>query len=129
LSDIPKENVIFLKRNGKTGNAEIADLGREKTFGANIYSLLSDSFFMENGTIGEFAKEKIEWVIEILDNKDDDLNEEVITKVNYIINAIGEPLIKMQLESMREKRLSFTEVSVMRKRIEELEKKIKKQND
>jgi predicted ATP-dependent endonuclease of OLD family len=129
LSDIPKENVIFMKRNKKTGNAEIADLGREKTFGANIYSLLSDSFFMENGTIGEFAKEKIEWVIEALDNTDSDLTEDDITKIDYIINAIGEPLIKMQLEAMRNKRLNLSEVSIMRKRIEELEKEIEKQND
>ncbi|WP_026777249.1 AAA family ATPase [Polaribacter sp. Hel_I_88] len=126
LSDVPKENVIFMKRNEKTGNAEIADLGREKTFGANIYSLLSDSFFMENGTIGEFAKEKIEWVIEALDNTDSDLTEDDIKKIDYIISAIGEPLIKMQLESMRNQRLNFSEVSVMRKRIEELEREINK---
>jgi predicted ATPase len=129
LSDIPKDNVIFMKKNSKTGNAEIADLDREKTFGANIYSLLSDSFFMENGTIGEFAKEKIEWVIETLDNKDIVLTKEVIIKVDYIINAIGEPLIKMQLESMLEQRLNLSEVSVMRKRIEDLENQISKQND
>ena len=35
----------------------------------------------------------------------------------------------MQLEAMRNKRLNLSEVSIMRKRIEELEKEIEKQND
>lgn len=129
LSDIPKDNVIFMKRNETNGNAEIADFNREKTFGANIYSLLSDSFFMENGTIGEFAKEKIEWVIKTLDNVEIQLSNGDLDKMNYIINSIGEPLIKMQLESMREQKLNSSEISVMRKRIQDLEKQINRRND
>jgi uncharacterized protein YlaN (UPF0358 family) len=53
LSDLPKENVIFLK-NGKHDNPYI-----EQTFGANIHTLLSHGFFMEDGLMGEFAKSKI----------------------------------------------------------------------
>jgi predicted ATP-binding protein involved in virulence len=52
LSDIPKENVIFLK-NGKMENPDI------KTFGANIHTLLANGFFMSDGLMGEFAKSKI----------------------------------------------------------------------
>ena len=48
LSDIPKENVIFLK-NGKMENPDI------KTFGANIHTLLANGFFMCDGLMGEFA--------------------------------------------------------------------------
>ncbi|MGG1920188.1 hypothetical protein AB1278_00045 [Chryseobacterium sp. NRRL B-14798] len=44
------------------------------TFGANITDLLGDSFFIENGLIGDYAKEKIEevivWLNSILDIKD-----------------------------------------------------------
>lgn len=58
LSDIPKENVIFLK-NGKQDNPDI-----QQTFGANIHTLLSHGFFMKEGLMGEFAKGKIRSIIE-----------------------------------------------------------------
>ncbi len=69
-SDLPKENIIFLKK-GKKGemlsdgaDAEgkcilVNGLSKEKTFAANIHTLLSDSFFLEGGLIGEFASGKI----------------------------------------------------------------------
>ncbi|CAA6807206.1 MAG: Unknown protein [uncultured Sulfurovum sp.] len=50
LSDIPKENILFF------GDKKIE---ANQTFGANIHTLLSDSFFMEDGLMGEFAKNKI----------------------------------------------------------------------
>jgi len=56
LSDLPKENVIFLK-NGKQVYPLKND---EQTFGANIHTLLSHGFFMQDGLMGEFAKGKIE---------------------------------------------------------------------
>jgi hypothetical protein len=52
LSDLPKENVIFLEK-GKQVYPKI------ETFGANIHTLLSHGFFMKDGLMGEFAKGKI----------------------------------------------------------------------
>ena len=72
LSDIPKENVIFLekyKENDDEVKKDIQKLGncknvnkniKLKTFGTNIHTLLSDGFFMSDGLMGEFAKSKIE---------------------------------------------------------------------
>jgi len=60
LSDLPKENVIFLKKD-EIGNCK--NVTKEiniKTFGANIHTLLSHGFFMSDGLMGEFAKWKIE---------------------------------------------------------------------
>ena len=54
ISDIPKNNILFL-RNGKQDKGIL----HKQTFGANIHTLLSDSFFMEDGLMGEFAKSKI----------------------------------------------------------------------
>lgn len=65
LSDLPKENVIFLK-NGRQFDVDI------DTFGANIHTLLSHGFFMEDGLMGEFAKEKIKNII--------DYHEELLSK-------------------------------------------------
>ncbi|MBP7284264.1 MAG: AAA family ATPase [Leptospiraceae bacterium] len=83
-SDLPKENIIFLQKaeskteEEKKGNYEIVNgvkyengkcivvdgLKKDKTFGANIHTLLSDSFFLEDGLIGEFAKGKINEIID-----------------------------------------------------------------
>ncbi|MFY4858816.1 AAA family ATPase [Aliarcobacter butzleri] len=72
LSDLPKENVIFLEKykekdddEVKNGNQKIGNCKnvtkdiKLKTFGANIHTLLSDGFFMSDGLMGEFAKNKI----------------------------------------------------------------------
>ncbi len=105
LSDIPKSNVIFLDKD-ENGNCKVVDgIDKSNTFGANIHTLLADSFFMENGTMGEFAKEKINEVIEFLnlklDNKPENLKLNISQEeVKYIISIIGEPFLKEKLEEM-----------------------------
>lgn len=80
LSDIPKQNVLFL--------GEKKDF---KTFGANITTLLANSFFMEN-LIGEFAKNKINEVIRwITQDKEDILKT---------IRLIDEPILRNKLIEM-----------------------------
>lgn len=128
LSDIPKEHIIFLKPNKETRNAEIANFNRDETFGANIYTLLSDSFFMEEGTIGEFAKGKIEKVLSLL-SQTDELNFKDINFIDTVINAVGEPLIKMQLEKLRTEKLEESIIQRMQKRIDELEANQNKRSD
>lgn len=58
LSDLPKENVIFLEK-GK----QVYPFENGQTFGANIHTLLSHGFFMKDGLMGEFAKDKIQSII------------------------------------------------------------------
>ena len=50
LSDIPRTNVLALK---KDENEPIDGL---RTFGANVYDMLKDSFFLEGGAMGMFAQ-------------------------------------------------------------------------
>ncbi|MCD4758614.1 MAG: ATP-binding protein [Arcobacteraceae bacterium] len=68
LSDLPKENVMFLKQ-GK----QKYPFKDKQTFGANIHTLLSHGFFMKDGLMGEFAKDKIQSIIkyqeELLEKK------------------------------------------------------------
>ncbi len=71
LSDIPKLNCEFLFRTSQDGNecAKKSELGRlRNTFGANIFDLYRLSYFMEHGTIGKFATEKINRVLRLLNN-------------------------------------------------------------
>lgn len=119
LSDLPKENVIFLK-DGSQVNIDI------NTFGANIHTLLTHGFFMEDGLMGEFAKSKIDDVINYLNNKESQINNDEDTQ--NIINIIGEPIIKRELQRMLDsKRLSkIDKIDIIEKQIEELQKELKK---
>ena len=58
LSDMPKECVNLLKSDHNGTTNEIPE-NKKETFGANVFELYGDSFFMEHGLIGEFASEKI----------------------------------------------------------------------
>ncbi len=99
LSDIPKQNIIFLDTD-EEGKCKVVDGLKEKkqTFGANIHTLLSDSFFMEEGLIGEFAKGKIEEVVNFLRNEESKIKDHI--EAEKIIGIVGEPVLKMRLESM-----------------------------
>jgi len=130
LSDIPKQNIIFLDKD-KEGNCKVVDGLKDKkqTFGANIHTLLSDSFFMEHGLMGEFAKSKIDKAITLLNQNS--LDEKELKYCEQIISIIGEPIVKNQLQRMLDsKRLKkIDEIDIikqnmveMQKRLDELEK-------
>jgi predicted ATP-binding protein involved in virulence len=120
LSDLPKENIVFLK-DGKQAEVDI------NTFGANIHTLLSHGFFMEDGLIGEYAKTKINKAIELL-NKKGKLSKSSMKYCEEIISIIGEPIIKKQLQRMLDsKRLSkIDEIDLLKAQMSEIEQKIKK---
>jgi ABC-type methionine transport system ATPase subunit len=93
LSDIPSSHIIRLE-NGKIKE-------NKETFGTNIHDLLADTFFMPNGFMGEFAKEKINSAIEWLKPEEPIENEDWNKdKMLNFINMIGEPLIKNSLKSL-----------------------------
>lgn len=105
LSDIPKENVIFL------ANGEVKPSSINKTFGANIHTLLSHGFFMENGLMGEFAKEKIDKIKRFYDENKDLKQEDISFQVkkdefkhkrksfHHIQSIIGEPFIQTVIKN------------------------------
>ena len=130
LSDIPKQNIIFLDKDEK-GNCTVVDGLKEKkqTFGANIHTLLSDSFFMEDGLMGEFAKAKIDKAITLL-NKDK-LDEKELKYCEQIISIIGEPIVRNQLQRMlTNKKISYLakdtreEIEFLKHRIDLLSKRL-----
>ena len=82
LSDLPKENVIFLE-NGKQEQLFKDD---EQTFGANIHTLLSHGFFMEGGLMGQFAKNKIDEIKKFYELVKK--CEKIITKSENVKNTI-----------------------------------------
>lgn len=66
LSDIPSQNVLKLKEGKPVKSVKGYEVN---SFGANIHDLLADEFFLENGFMGEFAKEKIKECIALLNWK------------------------------------------------------------
>ena len=107
LSDIPKENIMFLEN---IDNKAIQILKDKSTFGANIHDLLKDGFFMNKGSIGEFAKkritETIQWMNSIREEKEKPFKEDfelLVKDKEYhknIIEIIDEPIIKSKLLEM-----------------------------
>lgn len=111
LSDLPKENVIFLE-NGKQVDPKI------ETFGANIHTLLSHGFFMKDGLMGEFAKGKINEAIKYLNQKT--LTKEQIDYSENIISIVGEPILKRQLQRMLDSK-RLTKINDIDKKIKDME--------
>ncbi|EDP70142.1 hypothetical protein FBALC1_11432 [Flavobacteriales bacterium ALC-1] len=64
LSDIPSDLTLKLKDGRIFENDK-----NHKTFSANITDLLTDSFFLENGLMGDFAKRKIDEVLGFLNHR------------------------------------------------------------
>lgn len=105
LSDIPHQNILFL---GKGENYTKVLTNKRKTFGANISNLLADSFFLEDGLVGDFAKKKIEEVIHVLnkmiENKNNNqhiyISEEEQQRIRNLIRMVDEHIIQSKLIKM-----------------------------
>ena len=112
LSDIPKENIIFLEKGKQVYPFEDG----KQTFGANIHTLLSHGFFMKDGLMGEFAKDKINSIIsyheELLkkeltkeenkkqrDEEKEKYKNEYKTKFKQIQSIIGDDYLKQVVKN------------------------------
>ncbi|MDB5232988.1 MAG: hypothetical protein JWN76_3793 [Chitinophagaceae bacterium] len=94
LSDIPKECILFLQMEGDSTVAKNPMV--KNTFAANLNDLLATSFFLNEGLIGQFAKEKIQKTIEWC--KSENMQNAEFHK--RVISLIDEPIIKVKLNEM-----------------------------
>lgn len=108
LSDLPNYSIVFLRKDeGFSKILNIDDVERpKKTFGANISNLLADSFFINDGLIGDFAKDKITETIDWINNNKV-FKERNIVKFQQdleyyknIISIIDEHITKIKLSEM-----------------------------
>jgi hypothetical protein len=154
LSDFLAENVIFLRKlteedvkqapKQRVGNCMVVNREDKQTFGANVHSLLADSFFLQGGLVGEFAKQKLQDVwdyINFNENAKDTHTEEEQARYNElvskgwgkdkawrIIKKIGEPFVKSSFEDKYFEKFPDDELKRLRARVKMLEAK-EKQND
>lgn len=133
LSDMPRSNVIFLKREKDKCHIDKKD-NHEETFGANIYKLFDDAFFLgKKGQIGEFAKGKIQAIIDKIkpDTRNMEeviypsLTEEEICSLEQQIALVGEKIIKDKLYEMLYK-CKYNSLDLRQKKIKIYEEKIKR---
>lgn len=97
LSDIPKQNVLFLDR-GCNWNCKV------NTFGANISDILADSFFLSEKLIGEFAYQKIRDTIAWLN--DDNADKGAASYHAQLIGLIDEPIVQRKLAEMYDDKMA-----------------------
>lgn len=117
LSDIPARNILALKKD--TRDTEKISLS---TFGANIHEMLKNSFFLKNGSIGDYASWVITQIIESLQNVAD--KKEIINtgvELHDKIMLIDEPLVRDVL--LKEYHRVFPDMSKV-ERIAELRRQI-----
>ncbi|WET50743.1 AAA family ATPase [Chryseobacterium indologenes] len=123
-SDLLKSNILFTQKSKNDSSVFLSkDNSNESTFAANIHTLFSDSFYMDGVLIGEYAKEKINKIIEYINDP-----ETKDPKKNYkiIIDNIGEPILRKKLQDMWQEKFGLREeLELLKKRIREVEEELK----
>lgn len=150
LSDILQEDVTYLT----VDSAEDKEAEFDRTLGQNIHKLLKQNFFMDY-TIGEYARELIEKITMCLQNPNEEQHDgseemdgvkadvivqeyfgeekEVYDAVRQLINQIGEPVYRYELERLLDeshiarKRKNMERLLAEKKRIEEEIKELEKE--
>jgi predicted ATP-binding protein involved in virulence len=126
LSDIPKHNILRLEE-GMPSEKKFS-----QTFGANIHELLANHFFLDNGFMGEFAKDYIMKLIKKVDDLNEPINKEEFNDFKTQIEIINEKFIKHKLleklESKYEGRFSDIDFLISKKQ-DELDQLKKRKND
>ncbi len=95
LSDILGVNVLKLN----DGRSSLYN-EKKQTLGANIHDLLADDFFLKTGFMGEYVKNKINSVIDFIQEREPGPDDWTPEKAEEFINYIGEPLIRTELHEL-----------------------------
>ena len=119
LSDIPKNNVLFLE-NGLPSHPMT-----ENTFGSNIHTLLQHGFFLKGVPIGEFAKDKINSLFYLLNQKGE---IGATAELEKRILMVSEPFLRSQLLKLFHERSPNQQIYALEKEIQELKKLIHDRN-
>lgn len=112
LSDILASNILALDKDGLPCNGI-------RSFGSNIHDMLKDSFFLQSGWIGDFAKDYIHRIIEELDGDKREADAKDI--LHRSIMRIDEPVVRKLL---LEKYCEVYPDSKKEQRIAELEREL-----
>ncbi|GBF22463.1 MULTISPECIES: AAA family ATPase [Arenibacter] len=138
LSDIPNQNIIYLDKEKAEANTYITDNRDKKSFGANVHDLLADSFFLDDGFMGEFAERWIKELINYLSPDEHDSDSLPMRKIESkwsrelgqkVINIVDEPMIKERLQELYNKKFIYENAEELEKKISEFQILLKKLKD
>lgn len=126
LSDIPRQNIIYLNRHDGKTVVENND-SHKQSFGANIYTILRENFFLEKGAVGEYAKEIIYGVYEELKSREDLFTNEESKQNEYkhIINMIGDDIVRNEMQRLFDEKYGTVSEKIFREipqNVDELQK-------
>lgn len=96
VSDFKKKEVIMLEKSSD-GNGVCAKRPDKSFFGANIYDIIDDAFFLDSA-IGEYAKKEIEEAVKSL--KKGSVEKKDLDKYISLKNDVGDAFIKDYLNSL-----------------------------
>ncbi|MDE7416913.1 MAG: AAA family ATPase, partial [Lachnospiraceae bacterium] len=114
LGDVPQQNVVYLRKDENEHGTKVDDSVQLETFGQNILLLLQHSFFLENGTMGKFAYNKINSIFEELSKLEDNVDKalkngdnekrdnqfvNILGMYRQYVDLIGERIIRQKLIS------------------------------
>lgn len=91
VTDILPEGVYSIKE--ESGKRIISS--KKDTYATNIYSLLMDSFMLEN-TFGQYSYQKLQDIIKLL-KEQKNVSEEELERSKMIIDRVGEKAIKNKM--------------------------------
>lgn len=105
LSDIPAGNVVFLKKErGAVKAVRVVDglsEHRTNTFGANVYSLFDNNFFLEDGAVGRFATLKIKTLLDFYARKGSPSIPDSM-RMKKLAKLVGDPVVAGYIKKLLE---------------------------
>jgi len=119
LSDLPRDSVIRLEYDESEKDSDkkykVAKKSSDRYLGANIHELLYDKFFMSSA-IGEYAKIKINKLLDLINKEDKFTPEEklIFKESKALIEEIAEPILRNSLMAQWEDR-NLSELSELDK--------------
>lgn len=97
LTDIPQSNILYLE------DGRIPDSSKFKNpFAANICDVLYQSFFLKEGFVGEFARNKVNEMLRWLESGK--MTQKRKEQFDFMCSLIGDPFVKMQIMQLYKKR-------------------------
>ena len=110
LSDILPYNTVFLK-NEPDNSGHTVQKKENACFASDLLTLYSDSFFIQDGLIGEFANKKLSEIIKYSKNldKEDNKKDFYIYQDFYetITEQIGDTYLKQHIKALLERKKRY----------------------
>ncbi len=103
VSDVCEDEITRLTIESETGMAKVLPRSEKEYFGANLYTIFADGFFLDY-SIGEYSRDWLQKNLNHLKELEEkntlsDEEKQYIEKLKVFVNKIGDPLIRRAFEA------------------------------